>query len=459
MRNTANTSSESGRPSLVHAVIDAFRIPDLRSRILFTLAILVLFRFLAHVPVPGVDRSLFGTLFQQNPILGFLDLFSGGGLRNFSIVALGVFPYITASIVIPLMIPVIPRLQAISREGEGGRQRISQITHWLTLPIAILQGYGQLLMLQGTGVLDLGDGTGSLFGSNTVVVLSIIISIAAGTMFLVWLGELVTEKGIGNGISIIIFGGIVASLPTIIGQGYLQRDDMGGLLLIGVIALLLIYLIVLFNEAQRRIPVQYGKSVFRGGKMYRQTGSTFLPLRINSAGMIPLIFAFSILVLPSTVASYLADPTSSSFIPRAATFMFNVFNPGSPVYWILVFALVVAFAFFYTMITFQQQNLGDNLQKNGGFIPGIRPGKSTQDYLNRVILRITWGGAIFLGFIAVVPFVATLFMGDGAMGSSGGATSTLLSSTSLLIMVGVALDTMRQLESQLLMRQYEGFMK
>jgi len=436
VRSTVGTTGDSGRPALVQAVIDAFRIPDLRSRILFTLAILVLFRFLAHVPVPGVDRSLFGTLFQQNPILGFLDLFSGGGLRNFSVVALGVFPYITASIVIQLMIPVIPRLQAISREGEVGRQRISQITHWLTLPIALLQGYGQLLLLQRTGVLDLDSGGGNLFSSDAVVVLSIIISIAAGTMFLV-----------------------VASLPTIIGQGYLQRDDMAGLLLIGVIALLLIYLIVLFNEAQRKIPVQYGKSVFRGGKMYRQTGSTFLPLRINSAGMIPLIFAFSILVLPSTVASYLADPTSSSFIPRAATFVFNVFNPGSPVYWILVFVLVVAFAFFYTMITFQQQNLGDNLQKNGGFIPGIRPGKSTQDYLNRVILRITWGGAIFLGFIAIVPFVVTLFTGGGALGTAGGATATLLSSTSLLILVGVALDTMRQLESQLLMRQYEGFMK
>ena len=450
---TPEATRQSSRPALVQAMLDAFRVPDLRYRILFTLTILVIFRFLAHVPVPGVDRDAFASIFQQNALLGFLDLFSGGGLRNFSIVALGVFPYITATIVIQLMIPVVPRLQALAKEGELGRQRINQITHWLTVPIAFLQGYGQLLLLQRSGILttDL-----SLTGGSGLTVLAIVLALTAGTMFLVWMGELITERGIGNGISIIIFGGIVANLPNLIGQGFLQRDNFGGLMALVIIGLALIYLIVVVTEGQRRVPVQYGRSVFRGGRMYRQTGSTHLPLRVNSAGMIPLIFAFSILILPSTIASYMADPTSSGFVPTVATFMFNVFNPNGSVYWILVFLLVLAFAFFYTIITFQQQNLAENLQRNGGFIPGIRPGRPTQEYLNRVILRITWGGAIFLGFVAIVPFLATQVTDIRSLGFGGG---TLLSSTSLLIMVGVALDTMRQLEAQLLMRQYEGFLR
>lgn len=269
-------------------------------------------------------------------------------------------------------------------------------------------------------------------------------------MFLVWLGELITEKGIGNGLSIIIFGGIVAGLPSMVAQGFLARDNPGGLLLFVFVAAFLIFAIVIFTEAQRRVPVQYGKSMFRGGRMYRQSGATHLPLRVNSAGMIPLIFAFSIMILPGTIAQYVANPASDNFFARAGTFIASAVSPASLFYWVMVFILVVIFAFFYTMVVFQQQQLADNLQRNGGFIPGIRPGPPTQQYLNRVIIRITWGGAIFLGLVAIVPFFVTRLTDVQAI---------TLTSTSLLIMVGVALDTMRQLESQLLMRNYEGFLR
>ena len=438
---------QTGRPQLLQAMVDAFRVPDLRYRILFTLALLMVFRFLAHVPVPGVDREGMRALFDQNALLGFLDLFSGGGLRNLSVVALGVFPYITATIVFQIMTPIIPRLQALAKEGEAGRQRINQITHWATVPIALFQGYGQLLLLQRSGVLSVPIGIGGDSGLTTV---TMVLAMTAGTMFLVWLGELITERGIGNGISIIIFAGIVAQFPQLVGSSFIERGNLGGLLLLILIGVGLVYLIVLFTEAQRRVPVQYGRSVFRGGRMYRQSGNTHLPLRVNSAGMIPLIFAFSIMILPATVANYLADPTSNNFIARVATFMVTTLSPTGVVYWMLLFLLVVLFAFFYTLIIFQQQQLAQNLQRNGGFVPGIRPGRPTQEYLNRVIVRITWGGALFLGFVAIAPFFVTQITDIRAL---------TLSSTSLLIMVGVALDTMRQLEAQLLMRSYEGFLR
>ncbi len=436
-----------GRTALLQSMIDAFRTPDLRGRILFTLGALVLFRMLAHIPVPGVDRSQLGALFESNDLVAFFDLFSGGGLRNLSIVAMGVYPYITASIVMQIMTPLIPRLQEIAREGEAGRQRINQITHWLTVPVAFLSGYGQLLLFSRSGVFTHGIG---LTGSAAFDTITIIVSFVGGTMFLVWLGELVTERGIGNGVSLIIFAGIVATLPSLIGQGFLARDNAGGLFLFAAFSLALIYIIVLFNEAQRRIPVQYGRSVFRQGRMYRQSGSTFVPLRVNSAGMIPLIFAFSLMILPGTVAQYLANPSSSSFLSRAGIFIATTLSPASLWYWMAVFALVVIFTFFYTIVTFQQQNLAENLQRQGGFIPGIRPGPPTQTYLNRVMLRITWGGALFLGGVAITPFFLTRLTGVEAL---------TLSSTSLLILVSVALDTMRQLEAQLLMRNYEGFLR
>ncbi len=441
------TNGPVGRPALIQAMIDAFRAPDLRARILFVLGMLIIFRLLAHVPVPGVDRTALGNLFQSNSMIPFFDLFSGGGLRNMSIAALGVFPYITSSIVIQILTPVLPQLQALAREGDSGRQRINQITHWITVPIAFFSGYGQLLLFSRAGVFTFPV---SFFGPGAFETLTIVISFVGGTMLLVWMGELITERGIGNGISLIIFAGIVSGLPMMLGQGLQARDNSGGLLLTAVIGLGLIYFIVVFNEAQRRIPVQYGRSVFRGGRMYRQSGATHLPLRVNSAGMIPLIFAFSIMVLPGTIANFVYNPSSSGFLSTFAGFVVSVFAPTSVWYWIAVFLLVVLFTFFYTLIVFQQQQLAENLQKNGGFIPGIRPGVPTQQYLNRVILRITWGGALFLGLVAIMPYFFTQITGIKAL---------TLSSTSLLIMVSVALDFMRQLEAQLLMRNYEGFIK
>ncbi len=444
--------AESNRPALLQAVIDAMRIPDLRYRILFTLGILVIFRFMAHVPVPGVDREALKAAFDANPVLGFLDLFSGGALRNLSIVALGVYPYITASIIIQVLTPVVPQLKALTQEGEFGRQRINQFTHYLTVPIAFLQAYGQLNLF--TGAFGTGDTAlaGFGFSGNFVNTLAILITMTAGTMVLVWMGELITEKGIGNGISLIIFGGIVARFPDTVGQLWLLRDQTFQVATLVLIGLLIIYLIVFFAEAQRRVPVQYGRSVYRGGRMYRQSGSTHIPLRVNSAGMIPLIFAFSILILPSTVATYFLNPGSDSFGARTADFFATTLGPTGNAYWILAFFLVVIFTFFYTLIVFNQQSLAENLQKNGGFVPGIRPGKPTHDYLTRVVIRITWAGAIFLGLIAIVPWIS-------GKATNLEAATTIISATSLLIMVGVALDTMRQLEAQLLMRNYEGFIK
>ena len=445
---------QGGRlPRLLQAAIDAFSLPDLRSKILFTLALLAIYRFAAHIPMPGINEGALSNLFENNDLLGFLDLFSGGALRRMSIVALGVFPYITASIVMQLITPVFPKLQEMAREGESGRAKMSRITHWLTVPIALAQGYGQLILLQGSGVfVDSVTGAPTFvvgfFGASLLPTVAALLSIVAGTLFLVWMGELITERGIGNGISLIIFAGIVAGFPGLLSQGFLDTDNVLGIGFFAIIGVGIIALIVWFNEAHRRIPVQYGRSIFRGGRMYRQSGATYLPLRINSAGMIPLIFAFSIVILPGTMATYFA--TTTGVIGDVARFFADLLVPTSPPYWIMVFILVVIFTFFYTLVVFNQQNLAENLQRNGGFVLGIRPGRPTQEYLNRVIVRITMGGALFLGFIAIVPYLASLITDVQAIS---------LSSTSLLIMVGVGLDTMRQLEAQLMMRNYEGFLR
>jgi preprotein translocase subunit SecY len=440
-----STEAQGGRwPRLLQAAIDAFSLPDLRAKILFTLAILALYRMIAHIPIPGVDQLQLENLFRSNQLLGFLDLFSGGALSNMSIAALGVFPYITSSIVVQLLTPVIPQLQQLSREGEGGRVKLNRLVHWLTVPIAVSQAVGQMVLLRQSNVLT----NVGFTGDALLPTLAAILSMTAGTMFLVWLGELITERGIGNGISLIIFSGIVVGFPSLITQGFIDRDNILGIGFFVIIGVLIIALIVLFNEAARRIPVQYGRSVFRSGRMYRQSGSTYIPLRINSAGMIPLIFAFSIVILPGTIATYFA--TSSGVLGTIATFFADLFTPTAPLYWVLVFILVVIFTFFYTLVVFNQQNLAENLQRNGGFVLGIRPGRPTQDYLNRVIVRITMGGALFLGFVAIMPYLASLVTDVQAIS---------LSSTSLLIMVGVGLDTLRQLEAQLLMRDYEGFLR
>ncbi len=435
------------RPRLFQAMLDAFHLPDLRRRILMTAGILIVFRFVAHVPLPGVDPSALSQLFEDMPIFGMLDLFSGGAMRNFSVALLGVYPYITASIVMHLMVPVIPRLQALSEEGEAGRDKINLITHWLAVPFAGLAGYGQLVLLQRSDVIA---GTGAL---PTV---AIVVTMIAGTMFCIWLGELITEYGIGNGISILIFAGIVSGLPTMVGQGFLAGEQqLWGLLWYVLIALATIVIIVIFTEAHRRIPVQYAKTAFRGGRMYRQSGSTHIPLRVNTAGMIPLIFAMSLVMFPGMIASYFALSTADPNYPNFANHIVNLFSPSAPMpsglfYWGFYFLLTIGFAFFYTYVLFQQQDLPGTLQRQGGFVPGIRPGKHTADYLNHVINRITWGGALFLAGVAVMPFL---------MREITSVQVIQLSSMGLLIVVGVVLDTMKQVEAQLVMRRYEGFIK
>jgi len=427
-------------------MVDAFRLPDLRRRILFAIAMLVAFRFVAHVPLPGVDPAALADLFQRNAMLGMLDMFSGGAMRNFSVAALGVYPYITSSIIMQLMVPIIPQLQALSREGERGRNRINLITHWLTVPMAGMAGYGQLVLLQREGVVA---------ATALLPTVAIVISLIAGTIFCVWLGELITEYGIGNGISIIIFGGIVAGLPEMIGQGFLTATTgfPWGLVVYILIALVTITVIVIFTEAHRRIPVQYARSTFRGGRMYRQAGSTHIPLRVNTAGMIPLIFGMAIVIFPGMVASYFAAPAGAD--PNLANNIQELFNPNAPLpmglfYWGLYFLLVVGFAFFYTMVVFQNQDLPGTLQRQGGFIPGIRPGRLTAAYLDQVIKRITWAGALFLAAVAIMPFL---------MREITSVQVIQLSSMGMLIVVGVVLDTMKQLEAQLVMRRYEGFIK
>jgi preprotein translocase subunit SecY len=433
-----------GRPKLIQALIDAFSLPDLRRKLIFTLAMLIIFRFIAHIPLPGVDLGKLNELFASNQLLGMLDMFSGGAMRNFSVAAMGVYPYITASIIMQLMVPVVPSLRALSQEGEAGRHRINQITHWLMIPLAGLSGYAQLALLRSQGVVAAAD---------LLPTVAIIVSLVAGTVFLVWLGELITERGIGNGISIIIFGGIVAGLPQMIGRGLLAREtvDITGLIAFLVLALVLIVLIVMFTEGHRRIPVQYAKTAFRGARMYRQSGSTHIPLRVNTAGMIPLILAMSLMIFPGTLASYFMNPAEPNFANTIADW----FNPNAPLpiglfYWGLYFLMVVGFAFFYTMVIFEQMNIAQTLQRQGGFIPGVRPGKPTIEYLNKVINRITWGGALFLALVAVMPFFVRSLTNVAVL---------TLSSTGMLIVVGVALDTMKQIEAQLTMRRYEGFLK
>jgi len=430
-------------PRLIRAMIDAFSLPDLRKRLLITFGILIAFRFLAHVPVPGVDASVLKSYMDNNPLWGMVNLFSGGALRNFSVAAMGVYPYITASIVMTLMTPVIPALQRLAEEGESGRNKINRITHYLMIPLAGLSGYAQLTLLRNAGAVA---------NTELLSTVAIVLSMVAGTMLLVWLGEQITQYGIGNGISIIIFAGIVAQIPQQFGEGIMEGQQG---LIIGVIAFIAItlataYLVVIFTEAHRRIPVQYAKSVYKGGRMYRQSGSSYIPMRVNTAGMIPLIFSMAVVTFPGIIATWAGgSQTGEGF----ASIVVRWFSPSAPmpeglVYWIPYFLLVVMFAFFYTMVMFQQQDLPGVLQRQGGFIPGIRPGKQTSSYLNGVILRITWAGALFLALVAILPLLTRTVTN---------ITVLQLSSSGMLIVVGVVLDTMKQIEAQLAMRRYEGF--
>jgi preprotein translocase subunit SecY len=384
-------------------------------------------------------------VFETNQLAGFFDLFSGGALSSLSVAALGVYPYITAQIIMQIMQPAIPRLQEIAREGESGRQKINQWTHWLTVPLAMFQAYGTPNLINFTS----GSTTPIIrnfgFDIDPLSTLAIMISMTAGTLLLVWMGELITQYGVGQGVSIIIFGGIMARLPFQIFQGFAAGTDVAALLVFGILAVITVVAIIFVYEGQRRIPVQISKQI-RGNRVYGG-GTTHIPLKVNSAGMIPLIFASSMLILPSTVASYFVS-NSNEIVSNVATFIYNTFNTNSGVYWVLYFVLVVAFTFFYALVIFQQQNIAENLQRQNGFIPGIRPGRPTHQYLSAVLIRITVAGAVFLGIVAILPYLVKL--------ATGFQTLTI-SSTAVLIVVGVALDTMRQLEAQLIMRNYRGF--
>jgi len=452
----ATASRAQQRPQLLQAGLAAITQPDIREKLIFTFALLIVFRFVSNLPVPGINNVALDRIFRDSTVLGFLNIFSGGALQNMSVAAMGVYPYITSSIVMQLLVPIVPALGALSKEGEQGRKQIQIYTHWMTVPMAFVQAYGQLILVQSQGGV-----TGiELTGPNALPTISAIITMTAGTMFLVWIGELISERGIGNGISIIIFAGIIAGLPQfVIGRLYSGTGEgVTTTIALAAMLFLLVVYIVFFQEAQRKIPVQYSRSVFRSGRMYRQSGQTHIPLRVNTTGMIPLIFAFSIIIFPAYLGNVLASSSSGTMATFGDTLQ-TVFNPDNPLYWVFVFITVVVFTFFYTIVVFQQQNLAENLQRQGGFIPGIRPGRPTQEYINRVLNRITYGGAFFLGTVAVAPYLISHLVGASTLGARGRTTAFGITSSGLIIVVGVVLDTLRQIEAQLLMRQYEGFIR
>jgi preprotein translocase subunit SecY len=423
------------------SLLNAFRAPDIRRRIIYVLGLLIVFRLLAAVPIPGVDKEQLTTFVQGNALVGLLDLFSGGGLSNFSVVALGMNPYINASIIMQLMQGVVPSLQALSREGEYGRNKITQYTRYLSVPMALLQSYGFLALLNSQGVLT------GLFDLGSFETLTQIATLTAGSVALMWVGELITERGIGNGISFIIFAGIVSQAPSAINT-FVVNPNIAAAIAFGIVAIAAVSVIIYIQEGQRRIPVQYASRV-RGRRMY-QGGQTFLPLRVNQAGVIPIIFAVSILLFPVQLASYFTA-SEIGIIRDIANGIVFWFNPNTIFYIVLYFLLTVGFTYFYTAFTFKPDETAEQLRKNGGFIPGIRPGRPTQDYLARVVSRITFAGAMFLATVAVAPSVLGLAFPDlGAIGLGG---------TSLLIVVSVVVETMKQIEAQLMMRNYEGFIR
>jgi preprotein translocase subunit SecY len=442
---------------MIEAVRNAFRLPDLRRKLLYTLFILLVYQFAAHIPVAGVNRVALSNLVNSGSAAGFLgilNLLSGGAVSQFSILANGVYPYITAQIILQLLTGVIPQLEAISQE-PGGQDKLNQYTYYLAIPMGLLQSIAQVNILQS---LAASAGAGDVlpgFGPINLLTVSVLVTMTAGTMFAIWLGNLITDQGIGNGLSLIIFAGIVAQVPRQI--GILAQDEWAAfdIIAFAILTFATVIVIVWMEQGTRRIPVQYGKRV-RGRKQYGG-GSTHIPLRVNSAGMIPLIFAQAFITFPAILAGIFAPNT-----PFYTT-MQNTFGLRQGwVYWTLEFVLVVAFTYFYTDVMIQNQKLGESLQKQGGFIPGIRPGKRTQDYITRVTRRITLAGALYLGLVTVLPglfiIVDFLFTGRGDINRNNNPAQ-VISSAGLIIVVGVVVDTMRQLESQLVMRNYEGFMR
>lgn len=413
-----------------------FKIPDLKNRLLFTLAMLVVVRLGSHIPLPGIDKQALANLFAQGGILGFFDLFAGGALSRFSLFALGIMPYINASIIMSLLQSVVPLFEQWAKEGQEGRNKLNRITRYGTVVLGLIQAVGISAWLESLQVLMI---SGLLFR------LLLVISLTAGTCFLMWLGEQISDYGIGNGISIIIFAGIVARIPTEIIQTWslLQVGEISFISIIGlvVVVILVIAAVVAIQQGQRRIPVQYAKRVI-GRRLYGGQG-THIPLRVNQAGVIPIIFASAILIFPGTIAQFFQG---SQFMQKAA----QALSPGTPLYLTLYAILIIIFTFFYTAITFNPQNLADNMKKYGGFIPGRRPGKATAMYIDRIMTRITLSGAVFLAIIAILPNILI---------EVTGITTIYFGGTSVLIMVGVALETVQQIESHMLMRHYEGFIK
>jgi preprotein translocase subunit SecY len=440
---------------MLTAIRNAFRLPDLRNKLLITGLILVIYQFIAHVPVVGVDPNALSDLIngRGGQLVGVLNLLSGGALQNFSVIANGVYPYITASIILQVLIPLIPRLEQLQRE-PGGKEKLENYTYWLAIPMAILQTVSQINIFNAL----LGDGRSIIpgFGSDILLTITVIITMTGGTLLAVWLGNLITEDGIGNGLSIIIFSGIVARAPENLLR-LLNGATLWPYQLIAFIVITIISVIgiIIVQEAVRRIPVKYGKRV-RGNK---QDGgaSTHIPMKLNPVGMIPLIFAQSIVTFPALLVN-LFPPGDVS---RAVTETFG--QQQGLVYWLVFFFLVVGFTFIYSEVMVANQNLSENLQRNGGFIPGIRPGKRTQDYIVRVTRRIVLVGALFLGIISIVPgimdFINRILFPNEVVTGVAGNPALVLTGSGLIIIVGVVIDTMRQIEAQLAMRNYDRYVR
>ncbi len=425
---------------IISTIKQIFAVPELRRKIYVTGFIFIIFRLFAHVPVPGVNLASLKQLFASNQFLGLLDIFSGGTLANFSVMALGLNPYINASIILQLATMVFPKLEELSKEGDYGRMVINQYTRLLTLPLAIFQSLGMYAILRNQKIIA---------NLNPFFLVSFILTIVAGTFILMWLGEIITEKGIGNGISLLIFGGIVGRLPVALGQTVttLSADQFLPVIVFATMAIVVIAGIVFVNEAVRKITVQYAKRI-RGNKLYGGQTS-HLPLRLNQAGVIPIIFAVSLILLPSMMGQYLGQ-VSNRTIANLALNLSSIFTPDGIVYNLVYFLLVIGFTYFYTAVSFNPKKISEEIQKYGGFIPGIRPGTPTANYLNYILTRITLAGAMFLGVVAILPSIAR-----GLTGVSG----MMLGGTGILIVVSVILETSKALEAMMITRNYEGFLK
>lgn len=425
---------------IIGPLFNAWKTPELRRKILFTLGIFVVFRLFAHMPIPGVDAQRLQSLFRQNQFLGLLDIFSGGTLANFSVIALGLNPYINASIILQLLTMVFPKLEELSKEGEYGKTKINQYTRMLTVPLSILQALGMYALLRNQGII------GNL---PPAILASVVTTMTAGTLLLMFFGELITEYGVGNGISLLIFVGIVGRLPVTLVQTAvtINEETIMSMGIFMVMAIVVIAGIVFINEGARKIKVEYARMV-RGPRMIGGA-STYLPLRVNQAGVIPIIFAVSLVLLPSIVGQFLSQ-VPNPVVSGIARSISTAFNPTGIVYNVLYFLLVVGFTYFYTAVTFNPTKIAGEIQKHGGFIPGIRPGTATANYLNFILTRITLAGALFLGTLAILPTI---------MRGATGINTLAIGGTGILIVVSVVLETAKQLESQLIMRNYEGFLK